>query len=268
VTGPRSGWRMLFGGSGPEGMDRRFIRRFVELAGGAHDARVAVVPTASEERAETIARYEESFAPEGVRHLEILDVREHEDADLPETVDRLRDATAVMFTGGDQLRLLDVLMGTEFAAELRRRGRDGVVIGGSSAGSMALGDPVILRGEPTAFYEPGAIRHAPGLGLVEGATVDTHLVVRGRLGRLMAMVAAYPDTIGLGIDEDCGLEISPEGVATVMGHGVVCVVDGHGADPAPAVARDGRALSVSGLAVHVLADGDSFDIRARRVRRA
>ena len=66
----------------------------------------------------------------------------------------------------------------------------------------------------------------------------------------------------------CGLEISPDDVVTVMGRGVVCVVDGHGADPAPAVAADGRALSVSGLALHVLADGDAYDLRARRVRRA
>jgi cyanophycinase len=132
---------------------------------------------------------------------------------------------------------------------------------------MALGDPVIVRGDPAAFFEDGAIRRAPGLGLVEGVTVDTHFVIRGRLGRLVAMVSAYPDTIGLGIDEDCGLEISPEGLATVMGKGVVCVVDGHGADPAPAVAGHDRPLSVSGLALHVLADGDRYDLRTRRVRR-
>ena len=75
---------------------------------------------------------------------------------------RLSDATAVMLTGGDQLRLLDILGGTEFAAELLRRGREGLLVGGSSAGSMALGDPVIVRGEPTAFYERGAIRHQRG----------------------------------------------------------------------------------------------------------
>ena len=172
---------MLFGGSGPEGMDRRFIRRFIELGGGPREARVAVVPTASEERADTIAHYEESFRREDVQHLEILDVRERSDADLPETLQRLSDATAVMFTGGVQLRAR-----RPHGHRVRRRvappQRDGVVIGGSSAGSIALGDPVILRGEPTAFYEPGAIRHAPGLALVEGATVDTHLVVRGRPG--------------------------------------------------------------------------------------
>ncbi len=266
MIGLGAGWRLLLGGSGEDGMDRRLVRRFVELAGGAEKARVLVVPTASEERAETIAHYLTAFKLEATQHVEVLDVRTRADADLPATALALRDATAVMFTGGDQLRLLDVLMGTEFVAELRRRGRS-LVVGGSSAGSMALGDPVIVRGDPAVFHEAGAIRRAPGLGLVEGI-VDTHFVTRGRFGRLVAMVSAYPDTIGLGIEEDCGLEISPDRVATVMGRGVVCVVDGHGADPAPAVAADGRALSVGGLALHVLADGDSYDLRTRRVRRA
>ncbi len=268
MTWSRSGWRMLLGGSGPDGMDRRLVRRFVELAGGPEAAHIVVVPTASEERTETIAHYVSAFELEDVKDLEVLDIRTHDDADLPKTAHVLRKATGVMFTGGDQLRLLDILQGTGFTAELRRRGRDGIVIGGSSAGSMALGDPVIVRGEPTAFYEAGAIRHAPGLGLVQGVTVDTHLVARGRLGRLLTVVAAYPDTIGVGIEEGCAIEVSPEGVATVRGEGVVCFVDGHGADPAPAVAGNGRSLSVSGLALHVLAAGDSFDLPARRVRRA
>ncbi len=261
----QAGWRVLLGGSGPDGMDPRFVRRFVELAGGAREARIAVVPTASEERADTIARYQESFRLGDVRHLEVLDVRERAGAEAPAILSSLRAATGVMFTGGDQLRLLDILMDTEFAAELRRLGEGGAVIGGSSAGSMALGDPVIVRGEPSEFYEAGAIRRAPGLGLVPGVVVDTHLVVRGRLGRLVAMVAAYPDALGVGIEEDAGLEISPAGVLTVLdGAGVVCVVDGRGAEPRPAVAQSGRALSVSGLGLHVLAAGDRFDLRERR----
>jgi cyanophycinase len=265
VTKARTGWRLLIGGSPEQGMDSRLVRRFVELAGGAEDARVAVVPTASEEVAETVARYVAALENEGARDVDVLDVRSHADADTPATLASLRDATGVMFTGGDQRRLLDIFEGTRFAAELRRRGAAGLLVGGSSAGAMALGDPVIVRGEPTAFYEDGAIRRAPGLGLVEGATVDTHLVVRGRLPRLIAMVAAYPDVVGLGIEEGCGLEISPDRVATVMGEGVVCVVEGTGRGAEPAPAGPGRALSVAGLTVHVLADGASYDLRARRV---
>ena len=236
MTGRGYGWRLLLGGSGPEGMDRRFVRRFIELAGGAREARIAVVPTASEERAETIAQYTESFKREDVQRGKILDIREHKDADNPENLRRLREATAVMFTGGDQLRLLDLLMGSEFVAELRRRGRDGLLVGGSSAGSMALGDPVIVRGDPAVFYDARAIRRAPGLGLIEGVTVDAHFVIRGRLGRLVTMVSASPDTISESASIRTAAWSSPDDIATVMGRGVVCVVDGHGADPAPAVA--------------------------------
>jgi cyanophycinase len=262
------GWRVLLGGAGQDGMDPRFVRRFIELAGGTGEARIAVVPTASEERAETLERYRESFRREGVGDLAVLDGRDRAEADHPETLRRLRAATGVLFTGGDQLRLLDILMGTEFAAELRRAGEGATVIGGSSAGAMALGDPVIVRGEPSEFHEAGAIRRAPGLGLVPGTIVDTHLVKRGRLGRLVTMVAAYPESLGVGIEEDAGLEISPAGVLTVLdGAGVVCIVDGRGADPSPAVADRGRALSVSGLVLHVLAAGDRFDLRDRRVLR-
>ena len=262
------GWKVLLGGSGPEGMDRRLLQRFVALAGGGMDARVAIVPTASEERAATIERYQNAFEMENVQHIDVLDIRTHHHADQPVTLKALRAATAVMFTGGDQLRLLTILHGTKFVALLRRRAGEGLLIGGSSAGSMALGDPVIVRGDPTRFFEAGAIPHMAGLDVVEGVTVDTHLVARGRLTRLLPVVAAHPDKLGLGIEEGCGVAVSPEGLATVIGSGVVCIVDGSAAGPAGQGGdTPGRALSLAGLQLHVLADGDMFDLRARAVVR-
>lgn len=268
MTGPAGGWTMLMGGSGPQGMDRRLVHRFVELAGGPGSACLAIVPTASEEPAKTVERYAEAFRREDVRDLEVLDVRSSADADRPEMLASLSRATGVVFTGGDQLRLLYVLERTRFADELRRRARSGLLVGGSSAGAMALGDPVIVRGEPAAFFKPGVIRQAPGLGIAAGVTVDTHLVARGRLVRLFPVVAARPDVVGLGIDEDCGLTISPDGVVTVLGDGVVCVVDGAGAASAAGAvhtAEGGRAFSVTGLTLHVLSGDGRFDLRARRV---
>ena len=236
------------GGSGPDGMDRLLMRRFVELAGGPEGARVAVVPTASEERADTIERYENAFELEGVQHIDVIDIRTHHHADQPEALRALAAATAVMFTGGDQLRLLSILQGTRFADELRRRSRHGLLVGGSSAGAMALGDPVIVRGDPTRFYEAGAIPQVPGLAIVPGVSVDTHLVARGRLTRLLPVVAARPQALGVGVEEGSGMTVSPDGLATVYGPGVVCIVDGAGRgrpehrDPAtrgPKAARNG-----------------------------
>jgi len=280
VTSLSSGWTVLMGGSGPEGMDRLLIRRLVDLAGGAADARVAIVPTASEQRAATIEHYQNTFELEDVQHIEVLDIHTRHHADQRETLQALEEATAIVFTGGDQVRLLSILQGTGFVDELRRRSRDGLVVGGSSAGAMALGDPVIARGDPTRFYDPGAIPQIPGLAIVSGVTVDTHLVARGRLTRLLPVVAARPDALGVGIEEGCGMTLSPDGLATVFGAGVVCIVDGAAARPAggahvggprPGGGEErrhtdaGRALSVAGLQLHVLAAGDSFDLRARRV---
>ena len=255
VTRGGTGWKLLIGGSAPEGLDPRLVRRFIELAGGPAAARLAVVPSASEEVPETVALYRESFGREGVDDLMVLDPRSREEADAPGTVRKLAEATGVLFTGGDQLRLLEIFSGAQFMAALRQRIREGIVVGGSSAGAMAMGDPTIVRGEPTEFYEDGAIRHAPGLGLIPRVSVDTHFVVRGRLPRLVSVAAAYPDIVGLGIEENSGVQVSPEGVATVLGDGVVCVVEGAGRGALPARAGHDRALSCAGLTVHVLAAG-------------
>lgn len=264
MSGRGNGWVVLVGGSGPEGMSRRPIRRFVDLAGGPDDARVVVVPTASEQHRETIDAYVNAFELADAQHIEVLDIRTHGQARQPETLRTLHAATGIIFTGGDQLRLLSILGGTPFAAELRRRhAHEGLVVGGSSAGAMALGDPVIVRGEPTEFYAPDAIEQMPGLGLLQGATIDTHLIARGRLARVVPVLATRPDVLGLGLEEGCGLVVSPERVATVLGDGIVCVVDAAAASGHAAAAH--RALSVSGLALHVLADGDTFDLRTRRV---
>jgi cyanophycinase len=280
VTG--AGWAVLLGGSGPAGMDRAIVRRFVELAGGPVRSRVAIVPTASEQRSTTIEHYENTFELEDVRHIDVIDIRTRHHAEQAQTLRALEGATAVMFTGGDQQRLLSIMEGTRFATELRRRSREGLVVGGSSAGAMALGDPMIVRGEPTQFYEPGAIPHGPGLGIVPGVTVDTHLVARGRLTRLLPVVAARPDALGVGIEEGCGVTVSPDGLATVYGPGVVCIVDAAAAGPGggerhggarPGGGEErrrtdrGRALSLAGLQLHVLAAGDRFDLRERRVER-
>ena len=89
MTPLSSGWKVLMGGSGAEGMDRSIMSRFVELAGGAVDARVAIVPTASEQRADTIERYENAFELEDVHHIEVIDIRTHHQADQPEALNAL-----------------------------------------------------------------------------------------------------------------------------------------------------------------------------------
>jgi cyanophycinase len=82
------------------------------------------------------------------------------------------------------------------------------------------------------------------------------------------VVRARPDRLGLGIDEGCGVTISPKGMLTVVGPGVVFVIDGSKAQSSGAdVPKPGAALSVTGLQLHVLSDGDEFDLKARQIVR-
>ena len=252
MTQARTGWKLLIGGSAPEGLDPRLVRRFVDLAEGL---RPPARRRALGERggAGDRRQYTKSFAREDVQHLDILDVRAHEDADAPDTLSRLGQATAVMFTGGDQLRLLDLLWGASSSPPC----------GGASAKACWSGGPArapwrsatrrscAANPRSSSRPEPSAARLASASSR---ASVDTHFVVRGRLP---------PGDAGLGVPGHdgprhrgrLGREISPDGVVTVIGHGVVCVVDG----PAAPGARRGRRRPrphLLGLTLHVLADGE------------
>ncbi len=45
-----------------------------------------------------------------------------------------------------------------------------------------------------------------GLGIIPEVIVDQHFHNRNRMARLMSAIAAYPDRLGIGIDEDtCAL---------------------------------------------------------------
>ena len=46
---------------------------------------------------------------------------------------------------------------------------------------------------------------APGLGLLQGAIVDQHFVVRSRYNRLLTAVIEFPEVLGIGIDESTAI---------------------------------------------------------------
>ena len=72
-----------------------------------------------------------------------------------------------------------------------------------------------------------------GLGLIEGVIIDQHFAQRARYGRLMSMVAASPNLIGVGIDEDTAIEVRDRRFFTVHGSGRVFVLDCPPPTPTP-----------------------------------
>lgn len=254
----------MLGGSDRNQLNLEILKCFVARSGGESCARLLILPTASEESPKTIEKYTNAFQLLNVQEINVLDIRTRRQADEAESVAQLDRATGVLLSGGDQLRLLSILGGTRFMACLIQRFEDGLNVAGSSAGAMAVGDPVIVRGEAKDFYRKESIVIQPGLNLYPGVVVDTHLVVRGRLGRLFQVVALYPDRLGIGIEEGSGVLIAPDGTMTAAGPGITMIVDGReiGYTNA-AILGKGDPIAVEGFRMHLLAEGTEFHLPSR-----
>ena len=105
---------------------------------------------------------------------------------------------------------------------------------------------------------------APGLGIVPNAIIDQHFAERGRFGRLFGAVAHNARELGIGIDEDTAVAVEGEAFRVIV-KACVYVVDGAGvARSNIAEARADRALSITDVRLHVLGQGDGFDLAKRR----
>jgi cyanophycinase len=96
------------------------LRRVVEEAGGIN-ARIEVITTASMIPYEVGENYLNAFGKMGCTNIGLLHIRTRQDAMLQENVERIRHCNAVMFSGGNQLRLSATDGGTEFLSLLKKR---------------------------------------------------------------------------------------------------------------------------------------------------
>ena len=247
------------------------VERFVELAGGAGRARIAVVPMASGEPAQTGREKADDLRRLGADAFVLHLTREQAMGDSAARL--LEGATGVWFTGGDQARLL-VLRGTPVLDAIRRRHREGAVIGGTSAGAAVMSDSMLTgnqwkAGEDTAGYHgdeyPRVARRSAeivaGLGFLPGTIVDQHFLRRERHNRLLSAVLERPGLIGVGIDESTALVVHPGGFWTVEGESVVLIVD---ARRARVTGADARTLGAADARLHLLPPGGGFDPRTGR----
>ena len=254
------GWLVPIGGclQSPE-----ILTRFVDLCGGA-DARIVVIPTASNEP-DHRSYYEAVFAPFPQRSLEVLPVSTRADCADPALLSHVADATGVFFTGGNQLKLATVLGGTPMADLLRARFASGMPVGGTSAGAAFLSDHMIAFGEEGKAPRTAMVTTVAGLGLTKRFIIDQHFRQRDRLGRLVTAIAYNPIMIGLGVDEDTAAFISPdEETIHIVGTGAVTLVDPAELDTSAILeAIPGTHLELPGMVVHVLDAGGVYEFPER-----
>jgi cyanophycinase len=225
---------------------------------------LVVVTVATQLPEEVAANYRAVFRELGVRDLDVLDIRCRDDAHDEATVAKVRDASVVYFTGGDQLRITSQVGDSPVFQCLNEIYRRGATIAGTSAGAAAMSETMLVSGAGDESVEISALGMAPGLGFISGVVVDSHFAERGRFGRLLGAVAQNPKNIGLGIDEDTAIVVDGNGRFRVLGSGAVYVVDGTGVSYSSlSERRPEGVLSIFDVKVHVLGEGDSYDLTRR-----
>lgn len=260
--GPRgtSGHLVLIGGGE---RPTAALVKFVELAGGP-EARILVLPTASEldDIGEVYGR--ELTEKGGARAVEVLPIRTRADAARPELVARIAAADGLFFTGGDQSRITAALAGTPAGAAIAAAWRRGAALGGSSAGTACM-SPWMLTGEGDfESIRPGGVELVPGLGFADGMILDQHFLARGRFNRLLAAVLEHPDLLGVGVDEATAVWIRPDASFEVIGERQVLVLDARGLAVRRAAAPVGASFGADAVRLHLLLPGDRFDLAGGR----
>jgi len=256
------GTAIVIGGAEDKVRDRLILARFVALAGGP-DATIAVISTASSLGAEAAERYRRVFTELGVPRIRPIHALTRAEANDEASSFRLRDATGVFLTGGNQLRLASTIGGTRLADAVLDRFHDGAVVGGTSAGASALSSHMIAFGASGGTPKQRMAQLAAGLGVLPGVIVDQHFQQRNRLGRLLSLIAQNPSLLGLGVDEDTAGVVGPDHVMEVIGRGSITVVDGSRSETDAWEVKGHRPLMISGVVLHSLPAGYRFDLRRR-----
>jgi cyanophycinase len=144
------------------------------------------------------------------------------------------------------------------------------VVGGTSAGAAVMSDSMITGNQ----YWPGTAaavdsgpfsriaRHTieivPGFGFIRNAIVDQHFIRRQRQNRLFSLILERPTLLGVGIDEGTALQVTPDGLWTVMGRSAVMVLD---ARRSRVTAAASPVLGAVNILVSVLPSGSTYDPR-------
>jgi len=240
------------------------LRRIVEEAGGS-DANIEVVTTASTIPYEVGENYLDAFGKIGCTNVHIIHIRNREDAQKLEYVERIQQCNCVMFSGGNQLRLTTIFGGTRFLDIIQERYlNENFVIAGTSAGAMAMSNTMIYEGNATRAHLKGEVKITTGLGFMDGVIFDSHFEKRGRFARLAQAVSANPSCIGIGLGEDTGMLITQGNNMEAIGSGPVIIVDGHNVRHSNlADIPEGNPLSIENLQVHFCAKGNGFKVKER-----
>jgi cyanophycinase len=243
------------------------ILSHVVREGKGPGSNIVIIPTASSIPVEVADNYLQGFSKLGCTNLHILDIRSRVQSDSSNTLKKLEQADIIMFSGGDQSKIVKFIGGTNAHQLLMERYmNENFVIAGTSAGAMAMSSEMVAGGSSQDSLYKGAVKMRRGMGFIKGLVIDTHFIHRGRFGRLAEAMAIHPDLLGIGLAEDTGIIIKNGNEFRVIGSGMVILFDPSKlTHNSHSVLPDGTPISMSNLVVHILANNDFFTIDDRKI---
>ena len=255
---PRVGRLMIIGGAEDRLNDKLILRQFVRLCGGP-SSRIRVLSAASAEPSAAWATYQRAFADIGVHDCQPAPMADRQAADSSAVSDLILQADGIFISGGDQRRLMELIWETQafkalhIAFHLR-----GCCIAGTSAGAAVMSRHMLAAGEARRLPEKDLADLDLGLGFVSRAIIDQHFSERYRLGRLLSVLAQWPQMLGVGIDEDTALVIERDSAVEVIGSGAVTLVDGRAMSTNFNLVESRSRLEMLGVRVHLLPAGNRY----------
>ncbi|WP_449417272.1 cyanophycinase [Phormidium nigroviride] len=257
------GQLLIIGGAEDKEGECKILREFVRRAGGIK-ARLVIMTAATSLPGEVGDNYIRIFERLGAEDVRVVDTQRREDADNPDALEAIQQATGVFFTGGDQSRITSYLKDTELDAAIHQRYSEGIIIGGTSAGAAMMPDIMIIEGESETNPRVDVVAMGPGMGFLPGVVIDQHFAQRGRLGRLVSALAQQPAVLGFGIDENTAIAVSGDEFE-VIGEGAITVIDESEKthDNLDGLLKD-EALAVCGARLHILPNGYRFNLKTRK----
>jgi len=241
------------------------LRRIVEETGGP-STRIEVITTASMIPVEVGENYLTAFGKIGCTDVGVMNIRNRADAGHEEFLARIKQCDAVMFSGGNQMRLTSTFGGTKFLEIVLQRyhTESHFMVAGTSAGAMAMSNTMIYEGNATRAHLKGEVKITTGLGFMDDVIFDSHFEKRGRFGRLAQAIASNPSCIGIGLGEDTGMLITDGNKMEAIGSGLVMIVDGHDIRHSNiADIPDGNPISIENLKVHFCEKGNGYMFHER-----
>lgn len=220
VTMEKPGYLILQGGAEFGGQMKASDLRAVELAGGMQTP-ICIVPTAAAADNNHWHAGENGrqwFSSLGAQDVSVAGIINRRSANDPKISAQLRRSRMLYMLGGFPAYLADTLKGTPCWRAMLAAFKKGAVLGGSSAGAMALCD---------FMFDPAQKKVIQGLGILPDSCILPHHDTFGQHWVPILQKALSHATL-IGIDEQTGMiNDGPHGSWNVYGKGGVSIYRNH-----------------------------------------